>query len=171
MRNINEPGGSSTHRSIGGGEIDSSVDARHGFIGLRDRVGGEHLPPVSTSEHANDDASVDADVDARDDVVADADDEKPFGGLTPSEAAQRRWARGGEQAPPPDSDAAIVSALRRKAGKGDVNAARELREWRVVEGHLIEGEGWLELLTVEEREDVRALIQRALARATSGRSG
>lgn len=97
-----------------------------------------------------------------------AEDARPFGGMTPREAVQKRWAsaHAAEQkdGKPDESDAGIIAALRRKASKGDVNAARELREWRAVEGHLLEGEGWLEVLTERERALVRRLIQRALRR-------
>jgi hypothetical protein len=60
------------------------------------------------------------------------------------------------------SDAQIIAVLRRKARKGDVNAARELREWRTYESTLMQGDGWLEVLTPRERGVVRRLIQRAL---------
>jgi hypothetical protein len=63
------------------------------------------------------------------------------------------------------SDAQIVSVLRRKAGKGDVTAARELREWRDRQGSELESDAWMLLLTPRERGIVRRLIERALARA------
>jgi hypothetical protein len=115
----------------------------------------------------------DAEMDARTDAEHDAGSDTRFGGLTPSEAAQRRWAkeRAGEgaavigNADDVPTDADIVAALRRKAEKGDAAAARELREWRPVEGQMIQGEGWLELLTPRERQFVRRVIQRALKRA------
>ena len=62
------------------------------------------------------------------------------------------------------TDAEIVAALRRKAEKGDAAAARELREWRALESTAVEGDGWLELLTRQERRIVRRIIDRALAR-------
>jgi hypothetical protein len=62
------------------------------------------------------------------------------------------------------TDAEIVAALRRKAEKGDAAAARELREWRAVESTAMQGDGWLELLTRQERRIVRRIIDRALAR-------
>jgi hypothetical protein len=62
------------------------------------------------------------------------------------------------------TDAEIVAALRRKAEKGDAAAARELREWRAVESTAVEDDGWLELLTRQERRIVRRIIDRALAR-------
>jgi hypothetical protein len=71
------------------------------------------------------------------------------------------------------TDAEIVAAIRRKAETGDAAAARELREWRPVEGQMIQGEGCLELLTPRERQFVRRVIERALKRAghpvTAGR--
>jgi hypothetical protein len=62
------------------------------------------------------------------------------------------------------TDAEIVAALRRKAEKGDAAAARELREWRAVESTAMQGDGWLALLTGQERRIVRRIIDRALAR-------
>jgi hypothetical protein len=58
--------------------------------------------------------------------------------------------------------------LERKALKGDVNAAREYREWQAQIAPLIEGEGWLELLTKEERKTVRGIIDAAVSRARKG---
>jgi hypothetical protein len=96
-----------------------------------------------------------------------------FGGLTPSEAAQKRWAEerarqvsgdGGNAGAIP-TDAEIVAALRRKAEKGDAAAARELREWRTLESSATQGDLWMELLTPRERQFVRRVIDRALKRA------
>jgi hypothetical protein len=58
--------------------------------------------------------------------------ESPFGGLTPSEAAQRRWS-GAREAREQDIDtltplAKQRKALEKKAESGDVYAIRELRE-------------------------------------------
>jgi hypothetical protein len=63
------------------------------------------------------------------------------------------------------TDAVIVSALRRKAAKGDVNAARELREWRATEAALTQGDGWMYVFTEEQRHTLRAWIAEGLARA------
>jgi hypothetical protein len=63
------------------------------------------------------------------------------------------------------ADAEIVAALRRKAGKGDVTAARELREWegREERAHLA-GDAWLAVLEPKERSLIVKPIERALAR-------
>jgi hypothetical protein len=174
MLNINEPAGSSARRSTAGGEIDSSVDPEHGSTDIRDRAGGEDLSPISTPKHANDDAGVDA----RDDAVADADDEKPFGGLTPSEAAQRRWAKERAREGSVDSgnaddvpsDAQIISVLRHKAARGDASAARELREWRDREAQVY-GDEWMRLLDPRELRIVRRIIARAMTRYDKQTSG
>lgn len=115
------------------------------------------------------DAETDAGTNAEHDAGADA----RFGGLTPSEAAQKRWAEerareaagdaSGADAIPTDAD--IVAALRRKAEKGDAAAARELREWRSLDSSATQGDLWMELLTPRERRFVRRVIQRALKRA------
>jgi hypothetical protein len=114
-----------------------------------------------------------AETDARIDAGRDAGANASFGGLTPSEAAQRRWAkeRGREasavigNADNVPTDAEIVAALRRKAETGDAAAARELREWRAVEAQTLQGDAWIEVLDRRERRIVRHIIQRALARA------
>jgi hypothetical protein len=71
----------------------------------------------------------DAGADAGSDAMDMRGKESRFGGLTPSEAAQRRWSLARTQ----ESDALTAvaktrKALEDKAGKGDVYAARELRE-------------------------------------------
>ena len=55
--------------------------------------------------------------------------------------------------------------LRRKASKGDVNAARELREWRDREAATMQGDGWMYVLTPEQRHTLRGWIAEGLARA------
>lgn len=65
--------------------------------------------------------------------------ERPFGGLTPREAGIRRQKLAREAAernkaladssPAPVTDDAVIEALRTKARRGDVAAARELRAW------------------------------------------
>jgi hypothetical protein len=117
------------------------------------------------------DAETDARIDARADARHDAGPVARFGGLTPAEAAQRRWAQeragqagmdaGNEEDAP--SDARIISALRRKAARGDASAARELREWREAETE-IRGDAWMELLDDRELRVVRAIVDRAIAR-------
>lgn len=62
------------------------------------------------------------------------------------------------------TDADIVRTLRTKAERGDVNAARELREWRTLESSATQGDLWMELLTPRERQFVRRVIERALKR-------
>jgi hypothetical protein len=177
MRSINDRRGLAVPRLIDGGEIDSSADPGDRLVDVRDGAGrGEHVAPKSTPEHAKDDASADAEVDGRGNAIADAEGEKPFGGLSPSEAAQRRWSQerareasaetSGTDAIPTDAD--IVAALRRKAEKGDTAAARELREWRAIESTAVQGDGWLEVLDARERRIVRRIIERALARARDG---
>jgi hypothetical protein len=111
--------------------------------------------------------------DARRNAGHDAGAATRFGALTPSEAAQRRWTKErARQASADDgdadevaTDADIIRTLRRKAAKGDVNAARELREWRTREDTATQGDGWLEILSPQERRIVRRIIQRALKRA------
>jgi hypothetical protein len=115
------------------------------------------------------DAEMDAGTNAGHDAGADA----RFGGLTPSEAARRRWRKERARQASADAgdadevaaDADIIRTLRRKAAKGDVNAARELREWRTREDTATQGDGWLEILSPQERRIVRRIIQRALKRA------
>jgi hypothetical protein len=96
----------------------------------------------------------DAEADARTDAGHDAGTDARFGGLTPSEAAQKRWAeeRAREAAADDDdadaipTDGEIIAALRRKAERGDAAAARELREWRAVEPQALHGDAWMEVL-------------------------
>src|SRR5215213_1970994 len=113
------------------------------------------------------DAEKDASTHARHDAGVDAQ----FGGLTASEAAQRRWAKERAReasavignADDVPTDAEIVAALRRKAETGDAAAARELREWRAVEAQTLQGDAWMEVLDRRERRIVRRVIERALA--------
>jgi len=61
-------------------------------------------------------------------------------------------AREAREADPASSDARIVKALRQKAERGDVNAARELREWAEREERdTLHPEAWLRLCASEER--------------------
>jgi hypothetical protein len=113
-----------------------------------------------------------AETDARSNAGHEAGTGARFGGLTPSEAAQKRWegervreaAAGTSGTDPIPTDAEIVAALRRKAEKGDAAAARELREWRTLESSATQGDLWMELLTPRERQFVRRVIARALKR-------
>jgi hypothetical protein len=169
MRNISDCRGLSTNRSIGE-EISSSVDPAHSVVHGRDGAGeNKHLSPISTSKQARSDASG-ADADSREDAVADAEEEKPFGGLTASEAAHRRWAQAREEAAlaeeaGDDPAYAIAKALERKARKGDVNAAREYREWLALRGTATQGDAWMAVLTPEQRATLRAWIAEGLSRA------
>ena len=108
----------------------------------------------------------DASANAVSDAVGMRGRERPFGGLTPSEAAQRRWSEVGEQQGDTLTPLAKTrSALERKAGSGDVQAARELREHAGhYYGSATAGTAWTELLTEEENAAVSAIITRALAR-------
>jgi hypothetical protein len=129
---------------------------------------GTNFPSSRRLKHMSD-----AEKDARTHAGHDAGVDAQFGGLTPSEAAQKRWANerarqafadtgnAGEVA----TDGDIVRTLRRRAAQGDVNAARELREWRTVEAQALQGDAWMEVLTPRERRFVRRVIQRALKRA------
>jgi histidine ammonia-lyase len=49
------------------------------------------------------------------------------------------------------TDAEIVRALRRKAARGDVSAARELREWLQVESAQTDTNAWMRVLDARER--------------------
>jgi hypothetical protein len=111
------------------------------------------------------DAETDAGTDAGTDAEHDARADTRFGGLTPSEAAQRRWAQAREKEFEPDARRAISSALESKARRGDVNAAREYREWIAMRGmDEADQNAWMRLLTPRERGIVGRLIERALAR-------
>jgi hypothetical protein len=115
----------------------------------------------------------DAETDARRNARHDGQADARFGGLTPSEAAQRRWAQERAREGSADignadevpSDAQIISALRRKAARGDASAARELREWLNREDTSLRGDAWMEALNARERRFVRYVIERALRRA------
>jgi hypothetical protein len=91
--------------------------------------------------------------------------EGSFGGLTPSEAAQRRWSEAREQ----ESDTLTPhdktrSALERKAASGDVQAARELREHEAYWYPNAAAHGdWMAALSKVQRDVVRAVIGEALA--------
>jgi hypothetical protein len=56
--------------------------------------------------------------------------------------------------------------LESKARRGDVNAAREYREWIAMRGmDEADQNAWMRLLTPRERGIVGRLIERALARS------
>jgi hypothetical protein len=119
------------------------------------------------------DPDTDARIDARSDAGHDAGTDARFGGLTASEAAQRRWTRERARQASADArdadaiptDAEIIAALRRKAERGDAAAARELREWRTTEAALTQGDAWMAVLTEEQRGLLRGWIEDGLARA------
>jgi hypothetical protein len=144
--------------------------------GVADRTASQRRKTHERSSSRRLNAMTDAETDARNDAGHDAGTDSRFGGLTPSEAAQKRWAgeRAREVAADPGgagdvaTDADIVRTLRTKAERGDVNAARELREWRTLESSATQGDLWVELLTPRERQFVRRVIQTCLE--TSGGS-
>lgn len=82
----------------------------------------------------------------------------PFGGLSASEAAKRRHEleRARKAEPEPTSTEKIVQALRGKAERGDVPAARELREWlRLGLGEPEQGAQSIEDMTPEQRHKLK----------------
>jgi len=82
----------------------------------------------------------------------------PFGGLSASDAAKKRHDARRERDRQRDmTDAAIVEALRTKASKGDVAAARELRAWLDRE-HEEEGDE-AETLAPSERDAILATLR------------
>jgi hypothetical protein len=108
--------------------------------------------------------------DAGPNAVDDAQDmrgnERSFGGLTPSEAAHRRWSEAREK----ESDtltplAKTRTALERKAASGDVLAARELRENADWYYGSAAGDAWKELLTPEELATILSIFDAAQKRA------
>ena len=89
------------------------------------------------------------------------------GGHDPAELGRRSGAaRRGEGPKATDtSDSAIVAKLRNKAAKGDIAAARELREWQAIDPDSDQaGDEWLSLLTTRERGIVRDLLRHVRAR-------
>jgi len=63
------------------------------------------------------------------------------------------------------TDSDIVLKLRGKAAKGDVAAARELREWlERGRGTELAGDAWLARLTHEQRAQLRTWIEESEAR-------
>lgn len=73
--------------------------------------------------------------------------------------------RRGERTPGDHSDQAIVAKLRNKAAKGDIAAARELREWQHLDPESdAAGDEWLALLTTRERLLVRDLLRHVRGR-------
>jgi hypothetical protein len=98
--------------------------------------------------------------------------ERPFGGLTASEAAQRRWSGAREK----ESDtltplAKTRKALERKAAAGDVYAARELREHSDWYYGSATGDAWKALLTEDELDLVLGVFSAAQARAQAAAEG
>jgi hypothetical protein len=108
----------------------------------------------------------DAGPNAVDDAKGMRGNDRNFGGLTPSEAAQRRWSGSREQ----ESDtttplAKTRAALERKAASGDVQAARELREHADWYYGSATGDAWKELLTPEELATILSIFDAAQKRA------
>jgi hypothetical protein len=98
----------------------------------------------------------------------------PFGGLSPSEAGKRSWeTRRQRKAEAAESDGggpvvgvtdtdAIIRALRDKGMRGDVPAARELRDWievRKEDEALRRDKRLLELLTPKQRACIEAVLR------------
>jgi hypothetical protein len=106
-----------------------------------------------------------------------SDNEKsagPFGGLTPAEAGRKSWeTRRQRKAEAAESNGtgpvvgvtdtdAIIRALRDKAMRGDVPAARELRDWievRKEDEALRRDKRLLELLTPQQRACIEAELR------------
>jgi hypothetical protein len=133
----------------------------------QDEVVGHEVPrrirAVTRLESAKMNES-DAGANAGSDAVDMPGRKGPFGGLTPSEAARRRWSEAREQ----ESDplAKTRTALERKAASGDVQAARELREHAdYYYGSATTGDAWKELLTAEELALITSTLEAARARA------
>jgi hypothetical protein len=59
------------------------------------------------------------------------------------------------------TDAEIVTALRRKAEKGDAAAARELREWLDRDLASEDAWDWLEALSAEQRRTLGEWLEEA----------
>lgn len=110
---------------------------------------------------------------AQGDMTAGAPMGTPYPCASESRLKSLPWVRSARGKPPQipanagevATDADIVRTLRRKAANGDVNAARELREWRSAEQDGLQGDAWMALLDARERRIVRAIIARARARA------
>jgi hypothetical protein len=108
---------------------------------------------------------------AEEERISNADGaDKPaglFGGLTPREAGLRSAAkRSGPQADL-DPQAKTRKALETKAGKGDVYAARELREHSDWYYGSATGDAWKALLTDDELTTVMSIFDAAHNRALS----
>ena len=103
--------------------------------------------PTSTTDpsrlHEGDDANPSTEGDTGESGAQEDAGERTFGGLSPSEAASRRWAKHRERQATEglhDADdaltvvvpirrAAILRQLEEQAAKGDTHSARELRAW------------------------------------------
>jgi hypothetical protein len=101
---------------------------------------------------------------------------RPFGGLSASEAGRKSWEKrreraaeaktaesngGGLVVTTTDTDS-IIAALRDKAKRGDVPAARELRDWievRKEDDALRRDRRMLELLTPAQRACITAALR------------
>jgi hypothetical protein len=103
----------------------------------------------------------------------------PFGGLTPSEAGRKSWEKRRQRAAEaeaaessPESNGvlvvtttdidSIIGALRDKAKKGDVPAARELRDWievRKEDDGLRRDKRLLDLLSPGQRACIAAALR------------
>lgn len=90
---------------------------------------------------------------------------RPFGGLTAREASQRAAERRqAKDRPEDDPRSKARKALEKKAGQGDVYAARELREHEAYWYPDAASRGdWMQELLPDQRTAVRAIIQWRLA--------
>ena len=114
----------------------------------------------------------------------------PFGGLTPAEAGRRSWEKRRQRATEAEAEAesateshgvlvvttadidSIIGALRDKAKKGDVPAARELRDWievRKEDDGLRRGKRLLDLLRAGQRALYSESISVTIPTGTSPR--
>lgn len=108
--------------------------------------------------------------------MSDNDKPGPFGGLSASEAGKRSWEtrrqRAAEAESSPESSGvlvvttsdidSIIGALRDKAKKGDVPAARELRDWievRKEDDGLRRDKRLLDLLSAGQRASIAAVLR------------
>jgi hypothetical protein len=123
------------------------------------------LTPVASPGSAAEESAMSA---ANSDAPAEQSAEQggPFGDLSPSEAAKRSHAPSSARHNPAEQDdAAIIRKLRQKAAKGDVPAARELREWQDRDADSdATGDEWMALATPQERAYALSLHRHIRAR-------
>jgi hypothetical protein len=83
---------------------------------------------------------------------------------------RRRATAGTDHSGAIPTDAEIVDALRRKAGKGDAVAARELREGRMLDGQALRGDAWIEALLRQIASSCERQSLERSKRASAGQS-